>query len=186
MPFLSVSFALGAIDPAAAEATCFSAGAAAITYMDERNDPIFEPAPGEFRLWPATRLLATFTADASSVALVAQLAEALGLPMSALRIESIADRAWGRRCARKHSLEHAVRPVTAVVAASQEGWLARDGWLARFPGLRGHGLLPLVRFGPVRQYRRLVLPRWALRGLRLGQAPSAIIRRCSRSAQNAP
>jgi ribosomal protein L11 methyltransferase len=34
-----------------------------VTFVDSRDDPILEPLPGEFRLWPATRLQALFMAE---------------------------------------------------------------------------------------------------------------------------
>ena len=58
--FTELSFELGPLDPEAAEAACFACGAASVTFVDSRDDPILEPLPGEFRLWPATRMQALF------------------------------------------------------------------------------------------------------------------------------
>ena len=63
MPQVALSLDLDDLDPEAVEAACFAAGALAITYTDRRDDAILEPAPGEMRLWPATRLEAIFEAE---------------------------------------------------------------------------------------------------------------------------
>ncbi|MEZ5533854.1 MAG: 50S ribosomal protein L11 methyltransferase [Steroidobacteraceae bacterium] len=96
MPFLSIRFPLDHLDAAAAEAACFAAGALAVTFTDQRDDAILEPAPGEFRLWPSTRVDATFPQDAASPATLTSLASALGLPVGQLDVHAIADRAWER------------------------------------------------------------------------------------------
>src|SRR5438874_3520783 len=82
--YLELSFDLGAVDTQAAEGACWACGASALTFVDARDDavnhptksgptceansspldktpyfvgtPVLEPAPGEFRLWPRTRL----------------------------------------------------------------------------------------------------------------------------------
>ena len=63
MPFLTVSFDLGALSAQAAEAACFAAGAMSVTLSDAHDDAVLEPAPGEVRLWPATRMQALFAAE---------------------------------------------------------------------------------------------------------------------------
>jgi len=96
MPFLSVRLNLDRIDPDAAEAACFAAGAVSVTFTDRRDDAVLEPAPGEVRLWPATRLEALFAQDAASAQTIAGLATALGLPAASLEVAAVADRAWER------------------------------------------------------------------------------------------
>lgn len=96
MPYLSISFPLADLDAAMAEAACFDTGALAVTLSDQRDDAVLEPAPGEVRLWPATRVEATYAQDAASPATLAALAAALGLPVGALEVRAIADRAWER------------------------------------------------------------------------------------------
>jgi ribosomal protein L11 methyltransferase len=96
MPTLNVSIDLDGLDADSAEAACFEAGAFAVTYSDTRDDPILEPAPGEFRLWPAPRLTASFPADAASAALIASLSSALGVPAMRWQVEAVADRTWER------------------------------------------------------------------------------------------
>jgi ribosomal protein L11 methyltransferase len=96
MPFLAIRLDLDQVDPDAAEAACFDAGALAVTLTDRRDDAILEPAPGEIRLWPATRLEATFSQDSASATLIATLAAAIGVPAGRFEVASIADRAWER------------------------------------------------------------------------------------------
>ncbi len=96
MPQLAVSVDLDGLDAEAVEDACFAAGALSISYTDQRDDPILEPAPGEFRLWPATRLQALFPAELAAPALLADLGTRLGLDASRFGVQSVADRPWER------------------------------------------------------------------------------------------
>jgi len=96
MPFLSITIDLDRDEVNAAEAACLTAGALAVTLTDRRDDAVLEPAPGEIRLWPATRLEATFAQDDATAETVASLAAAVGVPVSRLAVKAIADRAWER------------------------------------------------------------------------------------------
>jgi ribosomal protein L11 methyltransferase len=94
--FLQLSFEVGELDVEIAEAACFECGASAVTYEDMRDDPVLEPAPGEFRLWPATRMQVLFETDADAGTTCASLASALGVPLERIVAEHIEDRAWER------------------------------------------------------------------------------------------
>ena len=94
--FLELSFELGPLDPEAAEAACFACGAASVTFVDSRDDPILEPLPGEFRLWPATRMQALFGAGAETEHVAQLLSEALGVPAALIHARVVEDRAWER------------------------------------------------------------------------------------------
>lgn len=94
--FIELSFELRALDVEAAESACFDCGASAVTFTDTRDDPVLEPAPGEFRLWPATRLQALFDGSADADILAEGVACALGIALDQIRITRIADRAWER------------------------------------------------------------------------------------------
>ena len=96
MDFLALSFELRGLDAARAEAACLALGAHAITYSDAHDDAVFEPAPGELRLWPATRVQALYPADADAAALGAGLAQELGLEDGRIETQLLADRAWER------------------------------------------------------------------------------------------
>jgi ribosomal protein L11 methyltransferase len=91
----AITLELEALDAEHVEQACFAAGAVSVVLTDCRDDAILEPAPGEVRLWPATRLQALFTEPLSAAAL-AQLAEDIGCAPARLQISEIADRVWER------------------------------------------------------------------------------------------
>lgn len=96
MPFLQLIVDLGGRDPTAVEDACFARGALSVTLQDGADDPVLEPAPGTTPLWPAVRLSALYEAGTDPTALVAALAQGLGLPASSLRCAVLADRVWER------------------------------------------------------------------------------------------
>lgn len=67
---------------------------------------MLEPAPGEFRLWPAVRVSALFPGEADPGGIVGELSRALGLEPGLLRLRGLADRAWEREWLRDF---HAMR-----------------------------------------------------------------------------
>jgi ribosomal protein L11 methyltransferase len=94
--FWQLSFELGARDPDSAEESCFELGATSVTYVDAHDDPVLEPLPGEFRLWPTTRLRALFPDETDAQAAGKALTAELGIPSGGLKTERIEDRAWER------------------------------------------------------------------------------------------
>lgn len=106
MDYLALSFELGGLEPQRAEAACLELGALAITFSDSRDDPVLEPAPGEVRLWPATRLQALFAEHADCAALSSRLAAILQLEAGRIAAQILADRAWEREWLRDF---HAMR-----------------------------------------------------------------------------
>lgn len=106
MAYLALSFELRALDPQQAEEACLELGALAITFSDTRDDAVLEPAPGEVRLWPATRMQALFAGDADECQLSARLARTLRLGADRVVAERLADRAWEREWLRDF---HALR-----------------------------------------------------------------------------
>jgi ribosomal protein L11 methyltransferase len=96
MPFLALSFDLGSRDAEQTEQACFDTGALSVTLADARDDAVLEPAPGEIRLWPATRVQALYAADAAAPALIAALCTRLGVVPAQIEARSVADRAWER------------------------------------------------------------------------------------------
>jgi ribosomal protein L11 methyltransferase len=94
--YLALAIDARGCDTEALEAECFAAGALAVTYTDLRDDPILEPAPGEFRLWPATQLQALFAAEDASAPLLARLAANAGIPLERIAVSTLADRPWER------------------------------------------------------------------------------------------
>ena len=99
-----LSFDLGQLDPNTAEALCFDLGAASVTFVDAHDDPVLEPLPGEFRLWPTTRLRVLFAGEAPS--LVSALSTGLKIRTADIEVERVEDRAWEREWLRDF---HAMR-----------------------------------------------------------------------------
>jgi ribosomal protein L11 methyltransferase len=93
---LQLSFDLAALDPAVAEAAAFACGASAVTFVDARDDPVFEPAPGEILLWGATRVQCLFPASDDVVALQRALAVSLGVDVGAIEVHAVPERVWER------------------------------------------------------------------------------------------
>ncbi len=104
--FWQLSFDLGPRDPDAAEETCFALGATSVTFVDARDDPVLEPLPGEFRLWPTTRLRALFLGPDDPRTLAESLAARLGISPAQVQAERIEDRVWEREWLRDF---HAMR-----------------------------------------------------------------------------
>jgi ribosomal protein L11 methyltransferase len=101
MPHLALSFPLGPRDAQSAEAACFEAGALAVTLTDLQDDPVLEPAPGEIRLWPSTRVQALFDLawvdiERGREAVIGAVSSFLDLPLSEIAVSELADRAWER------------------------------------------------------------------------------------------
>jgi ribosomal protein L11 methyltransferase len=94
--FIELSFELRDLDVEVAENACFECGATSVTFSDMRDDPVLEPAPGEFRLWPATRLQALFAGNIDEAPTVAALAAALDIPEDRIAVRPIEDRVWER------------------------------------------------------------------------------------------
>jgi ribosomal protein L11 methyltransferase len=96
LPQLALTLPLDGLDAERVEQACFEFGALAVSYTDQRDDAILEPAPGEFRLWPHSRLQALFPFDTSPQELVAGLSHVLRVAPDRLTVETLADRVWER------------------------------------------------------------------------------------------
>ncbi|MEX0899684.1 MAG: 50S ribosomal protein L11 methyltransferase [Gammaproteobacteria bacterium] len=97
MPWLQLRIELGGRDPAPVEDALHAAGAFAVTLDDARDDPIYEPPPGELPLWPSTRLTGLFPGDADRAILAASLENALGPdPLPVHEFTALDDRTWER------------------------------------------------------------------------------------------
>jgi len=106
MGFWQLSFDLGHLDPNKAEESCFNLGATSVTFVDAHDDPVLEPLPGEFRLWPTTRLRALFADDRDPQDIARALGKALDIPAGSVQAERIEDRVWEREWLRDF---HAMR-----------------------------------------------------------------------------
>ncbi|HET9865043.1 MAG TPA: 50S ribosomal protein L11 methyltransferase [Steroidobacteraceae bacterium] len=96
MPQLAVTLDLDGLDAERVEEACLGLGALAVSYTDQHDDPILEPAPGEFRLWPHSRLQALFSFDCKPQEIVAGLEHVLRLAPGRISVETLADRMWER------------------------------------------------------------------------------------------
>jgi len=96
VPQIAVTLDLDGLDAERVEEACFEFGALAVSYTDQHDDPILEPAPGEFRLWPHSRLQALFSFDCKPQEIVAGLAHVLRVDEARIRVETLADRVWER------------------------------------------------------------------------------------------
>ena len=96
MPQIALTLTLDGLDAELVEEACLEFGAVAVSYTDQRDDPILEPAPGEFRLWPHSRLQALFPFDCKPDEIVAGLAHVLRVEPGRIAVETLADRVWER------------------------------------------------------------------------------------------
>lgn len=72
-----------------------AAGAAAVTFQDNADQPIYEPAIGETPLWSATSVIALFDAETDCDAVLETLTAQLG-DLPSCRIEAVEDKDWER------------------------------------------------------------------------------------------
>jgi ribosomal protein L11 methyltransferase len=96
MPQLALTLTLDGLDAERVEESCFEFGALAVSYTDQRDDPILEPAPGEFRPWPHSRLQALFPFETSPEELIAGLSHVLRVEPARFQVETLADKVWER------------------------------------------------------------------------------------------
>jgi ribosomal protein L11 methyltransferase len=96
VPQIALTLNLDGLDAERVEEACFEFGALAVSYTDQRDDPILEPAPGEFRLWPHSRLQALFPFECKPQEIVAGLAHVLRIEQQQFVVEALADKVWER------------------------------------------------------------------------------------------
>jgi len=70
-------------------------GAAAVTFEDDADQPIYEPEVGETPLWTATRLTALFDAETRSDEVTAMLASFID-EVPRFKVEAVEDKDWER------------------------------------------------------------------------------------------
>ncbi|HXS19633.1 MAG TPA: 50S ribosomal protein L11 methyltransferase [Steroidobacteraceae bacterium] len=125
--FHEVSWELVRLAADEAEAACLACGAIAVTFIDadEREaSPVLEPAPGEFRLWPAARIQALFPPEADCDGILRALSRALGVDPALLQAREVADRAWEREWLRDF---HAMRFGTRLWVCPHHEQVAEPG-----------------------------------------------------------
>jgi ribosomal protein L11 methyltransferase len=70
-------------------------GAAAVTYEDDADQPIYEPDLGTTPLWTATRLIALFDAEVDHNALITSLSKLVDA-LPTFKVEAVEDKDWER------------------------------------------------------------------------------------------
>lgn len=70
-------------------------GASAVTFEDAADQPLFEPDPGETKLWNQTRAIGLFSADCDINAIQEQLKTKLS-DISHLHVDPLEDKDWSR------------------------------------------------------------------------------------------
>ena len=72
-------------------------GALSVTFMDAKDTPVFEPLPGETRLWGDTDVLALYDAEADTAWVLEQIRHSQLLAQDfAHKVEQIEDKDWER------------------------------------------------------------------------------------------
>ncbi|WJW82256.1 50S ribosomal protein L11 methyltransferase [Moellerella wisconsensis] len=72
-------------------------GAVSVTFQDSHDTPVFEPLPGETRLWGDTDVIGLYDAEADMKAVIAQLEHSPQLSANFIhKIEQIEDKDWER------------------------------------------------------------------------------------------
>lgn len=72
-------------------------GALSVTFLDAKDTPVFEPMPGETRLWGETDILALYDAEIDTQLVLAQIKSSQMLDENfAYKIEQIEDKDWER------------------------------------------------------------------------------------------
>ncbi|MGR8951905.1 MAG: 50S ribosomal protein L11 methyltransferase [Gammaproteobacteria bacterium] len=72
-------------------------GAVSVTYMDAEDEPVYEPAIGETKIWSNTQVIALYELDADLDSVAARVHQAFGAErLRDWRRERIEDQAWER------------------------------------------------------------------------------------------
>lgn len=72
------------------------AGAAAVTFQDAQDQPLYEPAPGSTPLWEHTEVTGLFPADTDMGALKVQLQQRYGKQFANWHIQPLEEKDWAR------------------------------------------------------------------------------------------
>ncbi len=70
-------------------------GAQAVTFMDAHDDPVYEPLPGETKLWGDTQCIGLFDAEVDPAPIIAFFQRHLGEAMG-YKVEQLEDKDWVR------------------------------------------------------------------------------------------
>ncbi|MEJ6474346.1 50S ribosomal protein L11 methyltransferase [Pseudoalteromonas piscicida] len=70
-------------------------GCPSVTFMDSKNNPVYEPKPGEVILWPETTVIGLFEANHDMQAVVDYLQSQHNKPLN-YKLEQLEDKDWER------------------------------------------------------------------------------------------
>ena len=96
MPWLQLKLVTHAGEADAISDLLTELGAVAVTYEDAADQPLFEPDPGETKLWHETRVVGLFEADTDIEAVKAELLTRLDSAPAHLNIDPLEDKDWTR------------------------------------------------------------------------------------------
>ncbi len=96
MPWLQLHLTVEREQAAAAEQLLEGLGACSVTMSDGEDHPLFEPDPGEVRLWPHTQVSGLFSDDHPPERLQQQALQALAGVVSSVHLERLEDQQWER------------------------------------------------------------------------------------------
>ncbi len=83
-------------EPEAVAEILEACGALAVTFEDDADDPVLEPAPGATPLWPRTRLTGLFAAQDDRADIEARLAAGAGDRVLATQWDALPEQVWER------------------------------------------------------------------------------------------
>ncbi|GAB4257709.1 MAG: 50S ribosomal protein L11 methyltransferase [Methylomicrobium sp.] len=86
-------------EPTAPELSDFFSelGAVSVTYMDAEDQPVYEPLPGETKIWPHTKVIALYELDADPAGIQQRVFDRFAQhPLTAWQAEILEDQAWER------------------------------------------------------------------------------------------
>ncbi|MDD2801839.1 MAG: 50S ribosomal protein L11 methyltransferase [Methylococcales bacterium] len=74
-----------------------SLGAVSVTYMDAEDEPVYEPAIGETKIWSNTQVIALYELDAEPELIKSKVCQQFtNVPLEHWLIEDVEDQAWER------------------------------------------------------------------------------------------
>jgi len=74
-----------------------SLGAVSVTYMDAEDEPVYEPAIGETKIWSNTQVIALYELDAEPELIKSKVCQQFAnAPLEQWLIEDVEDQAWER------------------------------------------------------------------------------------------
>ena len=96
MPWLQLKIEVAATAAEQLSDCLTDLGANAVTFEDAADQAVFEPPPGETRLWQTTRVVGLFAADTDMTGIIAALRTTLDIPPSHARVDILEDQVWSR------------------------------------------------------------------------------------------